>query len=138
LHATTRQISALGGGFGEADSGVASCAPPRFKAKKRIRSLAQFTLNKCNSETAGPEHGITGVLAECDARKETAANIVSHRERQVLILVVEGLTNKEIAGRLSVAVPTVNQHVHNLYLKFGIRNQTQLAISAVRRGLVIL
>lgn len=64
------------------------------------------------------------------------AHVISDRERQVLALVTRGLTNKEIAGLLGIATATVNQHLHNLLLKLASSNRTQLAVTAVRMGLV--
>ena len=53
----------------------------------------------------------------------------------VCSLVVEGLTSKEIAARLHIAVPTVNKHVMAAMRKLGARNKIQLA-ALVARGLV--
>lgn len=58
---------------------------------------------------------------------------ITRREQQVLDRIVLGLSNKEIASQLSVAVPTVNQYVHSLLLKLGVENRTQLAIAALGR-----
>jgi NarL family two-component system response regulator LiaR len=55
---------------------------------------------------------------------------VSARQRQVLSLVSQGLTNKEIATSLRIAVPTVNQHIRSLLLRFGASNRTKLAVLA--------
>jgi LuxR family maltose regulon positive regulatory protein len=55
---------------------------------------------------------------------------LSERERQVLSLIAEGLTNREIAERLYLAVSTVKTHINNLYGKLGVSKRTQ----AVARG----
>ena len=60
---------------------------------------------------------------------------LSNRETDVLRLLAEGLTNKEIASHLGLATPTVNQHLRNLLLKLNLHNRTQLAVVAVREGL---
>ncbi|MFI5910796.1 response regulator [Dactylosporangium sp. NPDC051541] len=54
------------------------------------------------------------------------------REREVLALVGEGLSNPEIAGRLGLAVTTVKTHVANLMIKTGSANRVQLAVYAAR------
>jgi len=59
----------------------------------------------------------------------------SRRESDILGLITQGLTNKEIASRLRIALSTVNQHIHHLLLKLGAANRTQLAIIALRGGL---
>jgi two-component system nitrate/nitrite response regulator NarL len=55
------------------------------------------------------------------------------RERQIVRVMAEGLTNKEIAQRLSVAQGTVKIHLHHIYRKLGIANRTTLAVRANNR-----
>jgi two-component system nitrate/nitrite response regulator NarL len=52
------------------------------------------------------------------------------REHQIVRVVAEGLTNKEIARRLRLAEGTVKVHLHRIYRKLGIANRTALAILA--------
>lgn len=58
------------------------------------------------------------------------------RELQVLRLVAQGLTNKEIARDLDVAQETVKKHVQNITGKLGASDRTHAAIIAMRLGLV--
>jgi DNA-binding NarL/FixJ family response regulator len=53
------------------------------------------------------------------------------RERDVLELVVEGLTNRAIAARLSLSVGTVKIHVEHIIAKLGVADRTQAAVRAV-------
>jgi DNA-binding NarL/FixJ family response regulator len=57
-------------------------------------------------------------------------------EREVLGLVSQGLTNKEIAERLRWSVGTVKKYVQRILEKLGVSDRTQAAVEAVRRGLV--
>jgi DNA-binding NarL/FixJ family response regulator len=57
------------------------------------------------------------------------------RERQVLAFLVVGLTNKEIAQRLDVAVATVKNHVHNLLAKLGVHRRQDAVRTAYLTGL---
>ncbi len=52
------------------------------------------------------------------------------RERQVMSLIAEGLSNKDIAVRLRVAVHTVKSHVHNVLAKLGLRSRLEVAVLA--------
>jgi two-component system nitrate/nitrite response regulator NarL len=57
------------------------------------------------------------------------------RERQIVRVMAEGLTNKEIAQRLRLAEGTVKVHLHRIYRKLGIANRTALAVRAHNQNL---
>ncbi|MGM0574270.1 MAG: response regulator [Myxococcota bacterium] len=73
---------------------------------------------------------------EQPASEEEAYAALTPRERQVLKLVAEGLSNKEIAVALDLAVKTVMTHRANLMDKLGIRNRSKLVRFAIRMGLL--
>ena len=58
------------------------------------------------------------------------------RELEVLRLIVEGKSNKEIAAELSVAEGTVKIHVNNILSKMGVSDRTQAATFALQRGII--
>ena len=57
------------------------------------------------------------------------------RERDVLKLIVSGLGNKQIAGRLSLSAGTVKGYVSEIFEKLGVSDRTQAALLAVRHGI---
>ncbi|RLC76280.1 MAG: DNA-binding response regulator [Chloroflexi bacterium] len=57
------------------------------------------------------------------------------REREVLALMIEGLTNPEIAKRLGVSRSTVKFHVSNILIKLGVENRTEAVVLAVQHNL---
>ncbi len=61
---------------------------------------------------------------------------LSEREREVLSLVVNGATNREIAQRLIISEHTVKVHLRNILNKLNLRNRQQAAAYAARKGLV--
>ncbi len=57
-------------------------------------------------------------------------DLLTTRECQIVRVMAEGLTNKEIAQRLKLAEGTVKVHLHRIYSKLGIANRTALAVRA--------
>lgn len=56
------------------------------------------------------------------------------REKEVLLLIAEGKTNKDISEELHISIKTVKTHVSNLLMKCELEDRTQLAIYAHRKG----
>ena len=63
------------------------------------------------------------------------ANGLSPRETEVLRLLAQGNTNKEIAGQLFLSVKTIETHRRNIYRKLKIHNRTQATAYAIRQGI---
>lgn len=61
---------------------------------------------------------------------------LTSREADVLVLIAEGLSNQEIADRLTVSVETVRTHVKRVYAKSGARDRVHAVIAAYESGLV--
>jgi DNA-binding NarL/FixJ family response regulator len=61
---------------------------------------------------------------------------VTAREREVLALIAQGLSNSEIAAHLHISLPTAKTHVGRLLTKTGARDRAQLVILAYESGLV--
>lgn len=61
---------------------------------------------------------------------------LTEREREVLVLMVEGLNNTQIAARLVVSPSTIKTHVSNILSKLGVASRSEAVASALRSGLV--
>ncbi|MDQ4044843.1 MAG: response regulator transcription factor [Chloroflexota bacterium] len=80
--------------------------------------------------------------AQDEQRREQASReavaLLTRREREVLALLAEGLSDKEIAARLSIGTNTVHSHMLHLLDKLGVESRLQALIVAVRHGVVSL
>jgi DNA-binding NarL/FixJ family response regulator len=72
---------------------------------------------------------------EKDEEKSSASSL-STRELDVLRLVVDGLTNQEIADKLVLSVETVKTHMRHIMEKLAVSDRTQAAVKAMREGLI--
>jgi DNA-binding NarL/FixJ family response regulator len=63
---------------------------------------------------------------------------LTSRELEILQLAAEGYTSSEIAQRLTISTRTVEKHRSNLMEKLGLRNQTDLVLYAIKRGILVM
>jgi DNA-binding NarL/FixJ family response regulator len=71
-----------------------------------------------------------------DATAGPSVDVLTEREREVVALVAEGLSNDEIAGRLFMSSATAKTHVSRAMGKLGARDRAQLVVFAYESGLV--
>jgi len=84
----------------------------------------------------GVTRGVIERLAELSRSTAPAGAGLSEREREVLLLIAQGLTNKEIAARLFVSPFTARNHVIHILDKLGLSRRAEAAAQAVRLGLL--
>ncbi|MFD3535181.1 response regulator [Streptomyces sp. NPDC058664] len=111
------------------------------------RLLEQLLERTERSERAGGSEGV-GASGDPGARRPEGAAAVgepagpggvdglTERETEVLVLVADGLSNQEIAGRLRISTATVKTHINNLFAKTGVRDRAQAVRYAYQHGLV--
>lgn len=102
---------------------------------------------------AEPEEVVTAIRAAVDgevhldsavARQLTRRMVAPHgglasltaREREILALVAQGHSNREIADRLAISERTARTHVSNVLTKLRLSSRTQAALLAIREGLI--
>ena len=114
--------------MGNADIGqchpVAAGYPPGRRHRRR-RSLAAPARS---SRPPPPAPAAAGAPAQLGQLTE--------REREIVALVAEGLTNDEIANRLIISPMTVKTHVNRSMTKLDLRDRAQLVVAAYQSGLV--
>jgi DNA-binding NarL/FixJ family response regulator len=86
---------------------------------------------------------VTSVLVEDYVRQlqqrglTDSYDLLTDREREVLQLIAEGRSNKEVATLLDLGVSTVETHRANLMQKLGLHNTAEIVLYAVRKGLIV-
>ncbi len=73
---------------------------------------------------------------EAPAGQAPLCDDLTEREREVLTLIGEGHSNKEIAQELYISEKTVKNHISNIFSKLHINDRTQAVLYAIRQGLV--
>ena len=81
--------------------------------------------------------GGPGVQGEPSQRSRETLRVLTPREREVLTLVGQGLSNGEIAERLVLSPLTAKTHVARLFAKLQVRDRAQLVVAAYETGLVV-
>ena len=73
---------------------------------------------------------------DCNRRTEDSSDVLTGREREVIQLLAEGKTSKEVAITLNLSVKTAETHRTNLMRKLGLHSVADLTLYAVRNGIV--
>lgn len=91
-----------------------------------LESTHQRILHSLQSEQNTPDLSANRQLADP----------LSPRELEVLALIVEGFTNREIADRLYIGINTVKKHVNHIYSKLDVKDRTEAVNCAKKSGLI--
>jgi DNA-binding NarL/FixJ family response regulator len=82
---------------------------------------------------------VTGIVrdyVERGGRGEEQFDVLTPRELEVLKLIAEAYTSKQIADALFISIKTVERHRQNILDKLGMRDRVELTRYAIRRGLI--
>jgi len=105
-----------------------------------LSDLLHVVKDKVSPELRGYVEKVLAGFAEGEnqtvKREAGFRSELSEREREVLLLVAEGLSNQEIAARLVISITTVKTHVGNIFNKFGVTSRTQALARAAELGLL--
>lgn len=82
------------------------------------------------------QQGVLEAFMKAGGEREKASIELTQRQREVLQLVAEGLTMKEIASTLDVSPRTVESHKYDLMQKLGVRTTAELIQYAIKRSII--
>ncbi len=94
-------------------------------------SVSDFLAMVKSFPDAAPQRHLRAVPTTRDMR-----TVLSEREMEVVLLVAEGLSNKQISARLALSDKTIKNHISHILAKLNLSARTQVAIHAIRAGLV--
>jgi DNA-binding NarL/FixJ family response regulator len=80
---------------------------------------------------------VTSKVTQAMRAPRTGLGLLTAREREALILVAEGRSNRSIADHLVISERTAREHVSHVLQKLGLSSRTQAALLAVKEGLVL-
>ncbi len=112
-------------------AGALGCLLKNVSGKELAEAIRRA---HAGTSTLAPE--AADALVHAIAAPTEARAALTRREQDVLRLMVDGLTNLEIAGRLVVSLSTVKTHVSSIIAKLGASTRTEAAAIAVREHLV--
>ncbi len=117
---------------------------PRARVRSGLTSagidvVAEFdTLSDARAAAMQADATVLAGTPERSNRSPEGEEDLTPREIDVLELLTEGLSNKAIAGRLSITDQTVKFHIASILGKLGATNRTEAVRHALRRGLISL
>ena len=120
--------------------------PPRVVVRSADAALRRLIVERLSThddlvvEEDGTAPATGGAAAVVDAGVAVGAgaadSTLTPREQQVIVLLAEGLANKEIADRLSISLHTAKFHVDSLLRKLDAANRAEVVREGIRRGLI--
>ena len=95
-----------------------------------------WAIRAAHSGRATLSPDVSQALVQAANKSPAPGSDLTEREREILALMVEGLNNTQIAGKLSVSPSTVKSHVSNILSKLGVSSRTEAVTLAFRHKLV--
>ena len=106
----------------------------RSAGDELIKAISTVAKGGVHYESGLASRALAGKLAGSPAKGEARTDEVSEREREVLMMLAWGYSNKEIAGHLKLSVKTVETYKVRIGEKLGLRSRTEMVQYALRRG----
>lgn len=118
-------------------AGVAGYVLKKSSSSELIFAIRQALEGKMYLSPSLNERAIQAYMSRAkESQVEDLLHSLTEREREVFQLAAQGLSNPQVAEKLSLSARTVEMHRGNLMKKLGLKSQTELVKYAVKRGVV--
>ena len=115
------------------EAGARGCLSLNLSSKELMESLNTIATGDVVVSRGVAEHLVQG-LSQSNDQEKLFTSLLSDRQREIISLVADGMTNREIASTLIITENTVKVHLRNILDKLELRNRQQLAAVAALRG----
>jgi NarL family two-component system response regulator LiaR len=120
------------------EKGVVGCIERDASLPDLLNAIRQVAAGEVSLPQPVALQLVMRMAGQTPPQEDALPEPLSNREQEVLTLLAQGLSNKEIAQRLYLSVRTVEGHLANVYGKLGVHSRTEAALYAVRQGWVTL
>jgi DNA-binding NarL/FixJ family response regulator len=119
-------------------AGASGYVPKRAAPDDLLRAIRAVNRGGVFLHTSVAGALVEGFLQRGDTIAEVELSNLTEREREVLTLIAEGLTNKQIGERLGISPKTVARHRDNISHKLELSSRAELTRYAIQKGLISL
>lgn len=114
------------------DAGAMGCILESASVEELLNAIRQVARGETFLSPALAKQIVASLVTRAEPREPSEP--LTDRERDVLQLLAQGLSNKDIAQKLYLSVRTVEGHLANIYGKLRVKSRTEAALWAAQRG----
>jgi DNA-binding NarL/FixJ family response regulator len=122
--------------YGALRAGASGFLLKRTPAEELVEAIRTVANGEALLTPEATKRLVADFAKQSHAPARDAMNWLTTREREVLVLIAHGLTNREIANSLNLSLETIKTHVKRIFTKIGVHDRAQAVIAAYEARLV--